>query len=100
MYLTGNSIGAKVSIFIDEYFTDERKRLFNKLMKDDMEIRTHQRLKSQDVEKLYKKALHVLAQLNSSHRDYEDVEELEYEFTHYLAAIFDKITIKESELSK
>ena len=100
MSTLGNNISKEIDDFIKEYFIEARVRLFEKLMKDPVERRIHDRLSCQSAEKLYKKALDVLTQLNASHGDYEEEEELEYEFTHYLAAISDLIKIRERELTR
>ena len=95
-----NNFADKITELRNKYFTEDRIYFFEKLMKDPVEYRIHERLTCYTVEKLYKKALNVLSQLNSSHSDYEEVEELEYEFTHYLAAISELVKIEERKLNR
>ena len=100
MSAEGNNISGEIIEFRDEYFTEERKNHFNKLIKKPLEIRVHERLLGHTAERLYKNARGLLPLMNSNRYDYEEMEELEYEFTHYLAAISELIAIKESELTK
>ena len=87
MFAEKNINNSEIKDFVDEYYTADRQRIFQKMLKREREITIHERLVGQSKERLYRKAYKIETRLEHGIADFEEVERLEYEFTHYLAAI-------------
>ena len=89
MATLGNNVNPKYENTRKSFFSESEQEYFKKLLKDPKERAIHAKLLRQRAELLHEKAMGLINRVEAGEFNEEQMAKVEYEVSHYLAAIED-----------
>ena len=89
MAIVGNNTNSEYANLRDSFFTEEEKKQFNKVMKDEKDQKIHAEMLEKKASLLYKKAMQLINRVEAGEFNEKQMKKVEYVISHLLAGIED-----------